>query len=81
MNKSVPVGGKGCTVEIFECELKMTHIKDLNGQSVFGGIERKQKNAFFESFKNPKSKEELLAVIMNGRLGSVVVSNSLDIYN
>lgn len=82
MNKSVPIGGEGCIVEIFECELKMAHVKALNGQSMFGGIERKTNKCFFKAFKNPMSKEELLAVIEEWVLpGSVVVSDCLDTYN
>ncbi|GFT34768.1 uncharacterized protein TNCV_618101 [Trichonephila clavipes] len=65
LKESEPLGGEGKIVEIEESmfgKMKYGKGKPVNGQWVFGGVERNSNKCFFRVVPN-RTKEELLSVI------------------
>ncbi|GFU67482.1 mitotic-spindle organizing protein 2A [Trichonephila clavipes] len=84
LNESEPLGGEGKIVEIDESmfgKMKYGKGKPVNGQWVFGGVERNSNKCFFTVVPNRK-KEELLSVIKEWVVPrSVIISDCWKAYN
>ncbi|GFU84135.1 mitotic-spindle organizing protein 2A [Trichonephila clavipes] len=84
LKESEPLGGEGKIVEIDESmfgKMKYGKGKPVNGQWVFGGVERNSNKCFFRVVPN-RTKEELLSVIKEWVVpGSVIISDCWRAYN
>ncbi|GFW99428.1 DDE_Tnp_IS1595 domain-containing protein [Trichonephila clavipes] len=78
LNEREQLGGEGKIVEIDESlfgKMKYGKGKPVNGQWVFGGVERNSNKCFFRVVPN-QTKEELLSVIKEWVVpGSVIISD------
>ncbi|GFU38847.1 mitotic-spindle organizing protein 2A [Trichonephila clavipes] len=84
LNQSEPLGGEGKIVEIDESmfgKMKYGKGKPMNGQWVFGGVERNSNKCIFRVVPS-RMKEELLSVIKEWVVpGSVIISDCWKAYN
>ncbi|GFU18555.1 mitotic-spindle organizing protein 2A [Trichonephila clavipes] len=83
LKESEPLSGEGKIVEIDESmfgKMKYGKGKPVNGQWVFGGVERNSNKCFFRVVPN-RTKEELLSVIKEWVVpGSVIISDCWKAY-
>ncbi|GFT71115.1 mitotic-spindle organizing protein 2A [Trichonephila clavipes] len=84
LKESEPLGGEGKIVEIDESmfgKMKYGKGKNVNGQWVFGGVERNSNKCFFRVVPN-RTKEEHLSVTKEWVIpGSIIISDCWKAYN